>query len=79
MMKPTTIPAKMVPSRTPSRWPKNMNEITAAIVMIDMSKNGFTFPKSLFNTSAIARTAPSPGICRILSLMRIWMSNKNKK
>ena len=23
--------------------------------------NGFTFPKSLFNTSAIARTAPSPG------------------
>lgn len=46
-MKPTETAANMVPSRTPSRWPKNDNDKTTPMATMVMSKNGFTFPKSV--------------------------------
>ena len=60
-MKPTVIAEKMVPSRTPSRWPMNTNAKMTPIITIVTSKNGLTLPQSLFSTSPIATTEPSPG------------------
>ena len=79
MMKPIVMAEKTVPSRTPSRCPNNDNaKITPMLTMV-MSKNGFTLPQSLFKTSPIATTAPSPGSIVMSDLTSMTRPNARTK
>lgn len=49
-----------VPSRTPARYPKNMNDNAAAIRTNETSQYGLILPNSFFNTFETATMNPSP-------------------
>ena len=60
-IKPTSNAAIIVPSLTPTSFPINTKDNTAAMTVIETSKATFVTPNSVFQVDTIALTKDSPG------------------